>query len=121
MNLPVLVINKDYEKVTIQMPAHYEVCSRCGGHGAHSNPSIDSNGLSQEMIDDDPDFREEYMNGAYDVKCTECKGLRVVPVVDVSQCTYAQKRALVRKRQDEIFDSQFKAYARAEQRAMGIY
>jgi hypothetical protein len=64
------------EKVSI--PAHYEVCERCRGTGVHVNPSIDGHGLSQEDFDNDPDFKEAYFSGAYDVTCYECKGLRVV-------------------------------------------
>lgn len=121
MNLLVEVVNKDYEKEKMLMPAHYEVCPRCNGEGKHSNPSLDNNGFSDEIRADDPEFFEEYMRGGYDILCTECHGKRVVPVVDVSACTYAQKRALVRKRRDAIAEAEYRAEVRAERRAMGIY
>lgn len=67
---------------TVAFPAHYEVCGRCDGRGSHVNPAIDGHGLSREDFDEDPDFEEAYFGGVYDVTCYECKGLRVVPVVD---------------------------------------
>lgn len=121
MNLLVEVVNKDYEKEMMLMPAHYDVCGRCEGTGKHSNPALDSNGFSDEIRADDPEFYEDYMDGKYDITCTECHGKRVVPVVDVSACTYAQKRALVMKRQYDIAEAEYRAEVGAERRAMGIY
>ena len=33
-------------------------------------------------MEDDPDFRENYMSGVYDVPCNHCGGKRVVKGVD---------------------------------------
>jgi len=66
----------------IIIPAKYEVCNTCEGKGSHVNPSIDSHGLSREDFDDDPDFKENYFSGMYDVACNECKGRRVSPIPD---------------------------------------
>jgi hypothetical protein len=68
--------------------ARYAVCDRCRGEGVHDHPAF-SNGITPEQFDEDPDFREEYMNGRYDVTCTECKGLRVVLVPDTDNCDQA--------------------------------
>jgi hypothetical protein len=62
-------------------PAHYEVCWRCDGTGSHVNPSIDGNGISAEQFAEDPEFKEAYFSGAYDVACYECRGARVLPEV----------------------------------------
>lgn len=68
---------------TLELPAKFEVCDRCRGEGSHVNPSIDGNGItSSEWADWDEDDRETYMSGGYDVSCEECKGQRVVKVVD---------------------------------------
>jgi excinuclease UvrABC ATPase subunit len=75
----------DGEGGEMVIPAKYEVCDTCEGKGKHVNPSIDSNGLSQEDFDDDPDFRENYFSGMYDVPCNECHGNRVSPAVDESK------------------------------------
>lgn len=61
------------------LPGRYVVCSRCSGEGKHSNPAIDSHGISQEEFDDNPGFQEAYMSGVYDISCEVCKGKRVVP------------------------------------------
>lgn len=58
----------------------YDVCQTCRGRGKHVNPSIDAHGISGEEFAEDPDFRDEYVRGVYDVSCYECKGRRVVPV-----------------------------------------
>ncbi len=64
---------------TITVPAIYEVCSRCQGHGVHDHPAF-SNGITDEEFRQDPGFREEYMAGTYDVTCDTCHGQRVVLV-----------------------------------------
>jgi RecB family endonuclease NucS len=68
----------------IELPAKYEVCSRCEGEGAHTNPNIDGNGITASEWEEDWDeeSRENYMNGVYDVTCVECDGRRVVAVLD---------------------------------------
>ena len=70
------------EDEEIELPARFEVCGTCDGKGVHVNPSIDAHGLSREDFDADPDFREDYFSGRYDVACAECGGQRVVPEVD---------------------------------------
>jgi len=80
-----LVDDEGWE-VEFEIPAKYEVCDRCNGRGKHDHPAF-SNGLTQSDFDEDPDFREEYMRGRYDVPCSECHGLRVVLVPDRERCT----------------------------------
>ena len=65
-------------------PAEFAVCPVCHGVGKYVNPSIDSHGISPEEFDEDPDFREQYMSGTYDVTCESCHGNRVmlVPTTD---------------------------------------
>jgi len=64
--------------------AERKLCPQCDGDGTMVNPAIDGNGLSQEDFDQDPDFRESYMRGDYDVKCDCCDGLKFVaePLID---------------------------------------
>lgn len=64
----------------------YQVCPVCQGRGTHVNPSIDCGGLSDEDFRDDPDFRDDYFGGAYDVTCYTCRGNRVVPEPDEGAC-----------------------------------
>lgn len=70
------------DEVSLVLPARFDVCETCDGHGSHVNPSIDDQGLTAEDFAEDPDFEEDYRSGTYDVPCYECQGLRVVPRVD---------------------------------------
>jgi DnaJ-class molecular chaperone len=54
------------------------ICSRCDGEGVHCNPAIDGHGISPEEFDEDPDFRENYFSGVYDVRCEECHGEKII-------------------------------------------
>jgi hypothetical protein len=100
------------------LPHRWEVCDLCNGKGTHVNPSIDSGGLSAEMLHDDPDFSDNYRDGMFDQQCNQCGGRTTVPVADVSRCTWAQKRRLVELRQDERARAECDAESAAE-RAMG--
>lgn len=73
--------DNDFEQV-ITLPVKFKVCNRCRGSGTIVNPNIDSNGINLDHFDDDPDFREAYFSGVYDIACPTCKGLRVESVVD---------------------------------------
>ena len=65
----------------ITLPTCWKVCDVCHGEGKHVNPSIDCGGISDEM-EDDPDFREDYLSGVYDVRCYTCLGKRVIKGVN---------------------------------------
>jgi hypothetical protein len=66
----------------VEFPIKYVVCQTCNGLGKHVNPDIDSNGLTRDDFDRDPDFMEDYFSGKYDVDCYECCGKRVVPEIN---------------------------------------
>lgn len=70
--------DEDNNFAWVEFPGKFEVCDNCHGKGSHVNRAIDGNGLSQEDFDEDPDFREAYMSGVYDVSCDVCGGARVV-------------------------------------------
>ncbi len=103
--------NGDEESVTVRLK--YEVCSTCEGRGKHVNPSIDSNGISAEDFDEDPDFRESYLSGAYDVTCYGCKGQRVVLDVDWDNVEPAIQKRIDAKLEGE---AQYEAECAAERR-----
>jgi hypothetical protein len=85
------VENDDGEVITHQLPSCWEICDRCRGSGTHDHPAF-SNGFSQEDFDEDPDFRDEYMAGRYDVRCEECDGTGKVLAPDESAMTDEQKK-----------------------------
>jgi len=70
------------EEKSFTVPAVFEVCERCQGKGTHTNPAIDGNGLTARDFAEDPDFKEDYFSGVFDVACEECHGNRVVPVIN---------------------------------------
>jgi hypothetical protein len=76
------------------VPAKHEVCPRCDGTGSHTNPSIDGNGITaSEMDEAGDDFREDYLSGVYDVRCEQCRGLRVVLAPNLDAASPAQRDA----------------------------
>lgn len=82
-------IDEDDEgfEVEHEIPAMWEICTRCHGNGTHVNPSIDGNGITQsEWAEWDDDEREGYFRGDYDVACGPCSGSGKVLVPDVARC-----------------------------------
>ncbi len=77
-----VVENNEGEETQHVLSAEYTVCPTCKGQGKVVNPSIDEHGITQEDFDQDPDFREEYCRGAYDIRCPQCSGNNVVLVPD---------------------------------------
>lgn len=80
--------DEDGNEVVHDLPARFEVCPRCGGTGTHVNPSIDGHGITEEERERDwsPEEWDQYLTGFYDVTCYECRGLRVVRIVDEATC-----------------------------------
>jgi len=102
----------------IVLPARFEVCPTCSGKGAHVNPSIDAHGISREEFDEDPDFRDDYLSGAYDVACYGCGGKRVVPEVNDENLSEEGKAMLARVQARDEREARYRAQQRHEQ-AMG--
>ncbi len=86
-------IDAEGDEQTLTFPAKYEVCYRCEGEGKHVNPNVDGHGISSEEWerDWDEEEREAYFTGRYDVECEECKGHRVIAVVDETLLRETQK------------------------------
>ena len=84
MDMEIVVLLEDGNvEESFTVPSRFEVCERCEGAGKHSDPAIDGNGItSSEMDELGEEFVEDYMRGAYDIRCEECSGDRVVKVVD---------------------------------------
>jgi hypothetical protein len=56
----------------------YITCPTCEGKGTHVNPSVDASGLTGDDMSD-PDFRDDYLSGVYNVPCYHCHAKRVIP------------------------------------------
>jgi hypothetical protein len=111
-------------EITHTLPARFEVCGRCEGHGSHLTPSIGEHAYTREEFDEtfhDPDDRAEYFRrgGIYDVECTECHGRRVVPVVHEAEATRTRRG----RRVLAIFEALQERHARmlAEERREARY
>ena len=87
-----------------EVPAVFDLCGTCDGKGTHVNPSIDAHGISREEFDEDPDFRDDYFLGRFDVQCNECGGRRVVPVI--AESCPAELKAKAEKWEQEFYDYQ---------------
>ena len=84
----------------IELPAIWAICDRCEGNCKHTNPSIDGNGLSGEILDDH-EFMNDYFNGLYDIPCAPCKASGKVLVPDYDFLTEAQQEALQAQQEAE--------------------
>lgn len=85
----------------VELPAKYEVCDCCGGKGTRCNLGAMTGSEYHEICHEDPDFPEDYKSGMYDVRCEECKGLRVVSVIDEDQLD-ERTRTRLHKHYDEL-------------------
>jgi hypothetical protein len=101
--------------ITHRLVLVYVVCPTCEGRGSHVDPGVDRHGLSREDFDADPDFREDYFSGAYDVPCGQCQGLRVVP--DVNEAT--TKPAILAAYHAAVADAWQEAAYAVREREMG--
>jgi hypothetical protein len=111
----ILLEDDDGDEEEASVRVKYVVCETCEGRGKHVNPSIDGNGLTSEDFAEDPEFREEYMSGRYDVTCYECKGERVVLDLDrdnVEASLLARIDSMLEEREDDERE-------RAAERRMG--
>lgn len=106
----------------VALPAKYEVCSNCKGHGMVLNEAMRFHAYTQEEFEDfSDDDREQYFTrgGCYDVTCPTCDGKRVEKVVNERECrTPEQKAALKRLRECEDDDREYERLCRME-RMMG--
>jgi len=89
--------DEEGEEVEHTFPSINEVCPRCEGFGTHLTPSIGQHAYTQEEFYEafsDEEDREQYFRrgGIYDVTCEECKGNKVIQVVDEDHLTEDQKK-----------------------------
>ncbi len=82
-----------FDDPAVVLPGRFEVCGRCRGTGVHDHPAF-ANGITEDQIDGDPDFLEDYGRGVFDVQCSECHGQRVALVVDEARADKLGRAAL---------------------------
>lgn len=98
-------------------PGHWVICDCCNGDGHHAQHL--GAFTSSEWAEQDDDFKEDYLAGAFDRVCPECEGTGKVKEVSVSRCTFAQKRVLVAMRIEAEWKAEADRDYRAEQRHCG--
>ena len=93
----------------IALPFIFDVCPTCNGKGSYVNPDIDSNGITEgEWENWSYEEQEEYLSGYYDITCAECNGQRVVPIIDKTYLSEAEKvfvKMVEKKREEEYKDA----------------
>lgn len=68
----------DGEYFDLVWPGIKEICVRCDGEGTHVNPAIDEHGISPEEFRKDPEFKQAYFEGRYDITCQMCEGEKII-------------------------------------------
>jgi len=114
--ITVTIVDDNEDEVDHELPATNEVCWKCDGHGTHTNPSIDGNGItSSEWAEWDPEEQDSYMNGEYDVTCEKCQGSNVVLVPDTSIMSEEQKTIFSQWKKQEAEKAALDAECQKEQ------
>lgn len=79
------IIDDEEDNTLIQLALKPEVCCRCSGTGKTLYGSLEGMAFTQSDFDEDPDFREELMDGVYDVPCPDCMNTGVVLTLDKNE------------------------------------
>lgn len=97
---------KNGHQLEIMLPAKFIVCPCCDGDGSRVNPAVDA--VSIDDLDCDPDFKESYYRGDYDIPCSECNGEKVI--LEVNRVALSLKML---ERLDRAENSKYQAEAEA--------
>lgn len=85
------------DEVSLDVKPKKEVCPECDGEGSHIHNAFRYDSFSPYDADrEGVDFHEtvkDMVSGRYDVVCSECKGLRVVDVPDLSCLTESELKS----------------------------
>ena len=109
-------------KITVEMPARWVVCEECQGSGTELYGSLKGHAFTMDEMNEDPEFRENYFGGAYDVQCSRCKGRTTVPALYREGMTDEQKAMM--ETHDRIDEAYWEAKYQddriaSQERAMG--
>lgn len=84
----------------------WAICDRCQGSGAVDNPAFSNGITSSEWAEWDPEDRQDYLAGRYDVPCSGCHGSGKVVVPIVAALPYGDRRLLVEARRERRWRDQ---------------
>ncbi|EDK6360146.1 TPA: hypothetical protein OHN49_004963 [Escherichia coli] len=96
----------------------YIICHQCEGHGTMENPAFENGFTQSEMAECEPEMREKYFAGAFDVRCNVCAGDGKLSVPNVAAMSFSERRVLAARRRDERLQAADERLSRQE-RAMG--
>lgn len=66
----------------------YIICHQCEGHGTMENPAFENGFTQSEMAEWEPEMREKYFAGAFDVRCDVCAGDGKLSVPNVAAMSF---------------------------------
>jgi RecJ-like exonuclease len=95
----------DEPETTPEKKSPWMICPVCEGDGTTVNPAIDGNGLTAEDFSDDPDFREDYFSGKYDIQCRACNGTGKIRESEVEELEQAAEDRALAAREDGNFEA----------------
>ena len=81
-------------------------CEICDGSGSVVDPVIDSCGISPDEFGADPEFRDNYFSGRYDVKCSDCNGTGITR----QPCRNSNSKADLRHYDDAVNEAELMAH-----------
>lgn len=102
----------------VVVASRFVACETCSGYGKVVDPNIDCGGISDDDFSRDPDFKQDYLDGRYDVTCPKCSGDRVVAKIQLSECNELVRRVWNELQSWEKTDRE-SAREYAAERAMG--
>lgn len=85
----------------VQLPAQWCICGRCRGEG---KTSAHLGSFTREDFDEDPDFKQDYLDGLYDIACEACDGSGKVREIDRDACTSDDQQAALKQMDDDAED-----------------
>lgn len=119
MTIKTWILTKKGNSFEVILPAKRIVCDYCNGSGTELRGGLKGCVISDESLAD-PDFCQSYFGGDYDVACSECKGLRVLDVVDEERLSVKMAERYWRAIDDRnASDAADAAERRYFERAMG--
>lgn len=120
MKITITMFNPDDETYEpVQLPARYDVCPTCDGHGVKCTIGAMTGSGYGESCYEDPQFAEDYRNGVYDAPCPECKGRRIITVVKEEDIPQHLKKRYEAHLADEL-EADMERRAEQQLRSRGI-
>jgi len=117
MKTSIKYTTKSGRTLTRNLPAQFVVCDECRGKGSHLVEGMRGAVYTWEDFEEDPDFRNDYFGGAYDVPCETCHGERLVTEPEREALTRSEARFLDMVERVQFEREREEAYLEAERRA----